>query len=180
MIKKKIVLANFIVIITIITLIFTVMPTYFDETIDKSVPKINYEKQKEIITIKDTNSNISSQLYDSVKNYNGKTSGILPAFAIVRCKWKLDKDGGARTIHFWVRGRGYHEIRWQIWDDHDGDGKWDIWGPDPPRSEEWFGLILPIRHYSSYSSWGGYEGKPNAMVKYWIDGKSFTKTFYSK
>jgi|GEM_PF-4775597 len=179
MIKKKIILATLLVFITTISLIFTILSSHSDEFFYQSTPESNDQKQSDIFTIKDTNKETSSEAYDSVKNHNQKSVSSLPAFAFVRCKWKLDRDGGARTIHFWVRGRGYHEIRWQIWDDYDGDGKWDSWGPEQPRSEEWTGLIIPIRHYSSYSDWNGYKGKPNVMVKYWMDGKSFTKTFHS-
>ena len=51
---------------------------------------------------------------------------ILPAIAIVRCRWKTKSyDAGERTIHFWVVGYGHHELEWDTLDDHDGDGDWD-------------------------------------------------------
>jgi len=108
----------------------------------------------------------------------GNTGGILPAFAIVRCRWKKIKDDeGVMTIHFWVRGRGRHVIEWQLWNDYDGDGNWDLWGPDPPVCKKWIALLFPIRHFSD-RVWSDSPGPPKVMVKYWLDGRSFTKTFY--
>ena len=99
--------------------------------------------------------------------------GAFPAKVFVWCKWKQYQDRGAgeRTIHFLVVSIGPHTLKWQIWDDHDGDGEWDWRGPFPPYEREW--LFFPAHHYIDYASWSGYVPepgcKPRTMVKYWID-----------
>jgi hypothetical protein len=151
-----------------------------DDTIDfASHDSVILKKQKEdeiSSDPKDSTNEDKKLLYDEPTIIS--RGGILPAFAIVRCRWKKIKDGDVeRTIHFWVRGRGRHVIEWQTWNDYDGDGEWDLWGPDPPVCKKWTALVFPIRHYSDRVSWSGYSGNPKIMIKYWLDGRAFTKTF---
>ncbi len=106
-----------------------------------------------------------------------KTQGILPAFAVVRCRWKIYDEGeGERTIHFWVFGYGGHELTWDTLDDFDGDGTWDL-GPGTPLHYEWFAFLIPLRHYDDCCYWDGYPGRAKVKVMYTVDDNSNTKTF---
>jgi len=178
--KIKILIATVLAIIVIVALLTLRIPsTNVEETIDITPFRIGRQKKENEMatTPLDPKKNEQTQL-DSpvVSNVRG---GILPAFAVVRCRWKKINDGtGERTIHFWVRGRGSHVLEWQTWDDYDGDGVWDNWGQTPPKHSEWITFLFPIRHFRDQVSWGGYPGQSRVMVKYWLDGKEFTKTFY--
>lgn len=116
---------------------------------------------------------------------NASNISILPAKVFVWCKWRQHQDRGAgeRTIHFLVIGFGHHVLEWQTWDDPNGDGEWDWWGPYPPNEREWF-MFFPLRHCTDFSSWSGYipaEGcKPRVKVVYWIDGIKHTAIFEPK
>ena len=130
-----------------------------------------------IKSIKDIETHQDVETEESPQN-----DGILPAFVIVWCKWEQqDKGAGERTIHFLVLGLGHHVLEWKTWDDHDGDGRWDLWGPDPPWHEEWTSLFFPIRHFTSWVGWSGCTPdpgkKPKVKVKYWLDGRCNEETF---
>jgi len=179
--KKKILVAGLLAVLMLIVPLTAVV-----ETINLTISGIEKQKEDKLPKQKedkvptksiDRTKDEQIRLYDSVKS-NDDVAGILPAFAIVRCRWKKIKDdAGERTIHFWIRGRGRHVLEWQTWDDYDGDGNWDLWGPFPPVHKKWIALLFPIRHFRDLVSWRGCPGQSRVMVKYWLDGKSFTKTF---
>jgi hypothetical protein len=111
------------------------------------------------------------------KRYDIENVGILPAVAIVRCKWEITSDSaGERTIHFWIFGFGRHKLLWDTLDDFDGDGIWDL-GPGSPWEYEWIAFFFPLRHFSDWASWSGFPGRAKVKVDYELDGNTFTKTF---
>ena len=176
--NMKKILVTFVIIIVALPAILL----YFDEinnvTIQKTKNEIGEKTPNETpieITEPEQNEEIIFQEDEKV----GKKRGILPAFAIVKSEWKLYEDSdtvGILTIHFWVRGRGRHTIAWQLWRDFDGDGNWDLWGPDTPFCKKWTALVFPIRHFRDILKCRS-EVHPKVLVKYWLDGKAFTKIF---
>ena len=172
---KKIVVTFVIIIVALPAILL-----YFGETnavtIQKTKNELDEKTPKETpfeITEPEQNEEIIFQESEKV----GEKRGILPAFAIVRSRWKKNEHGdagGVLNIHFWVRGRGRHTIAWQLWRDFDGDGNWDLWGPDTPVCKKWTALVFPIRHFRE-RVWSHYEFQPKVLVKYWLDGREFTK-----
>jgi len=122
--------------------------------------------------------NVENIIEENGRISGTETSGGLPVFAIVWCRWsKIHRNIVERKVHFLVRGRGYHKIEWQIYDDFDGDGAWDFKDSYYTKQRSWVGICLPFRHYTDWVQTKGYYGSSKVMVNYWIDGKEFTKTF---
>jgi hypothetical protein len=172
---KKILVTCVIIIVALSAILL-----YFDETNNVTIRKTKNEIDEKTpnetpIEITEPEKNEESIFEESEKV--GKKRGILPAFAIVKSEWKKISDTvGLLNIRFWVRGRGRHTIAWQLWSDFDGDGEWDLWGPDTPVCKKWTALFFPIRHFRDRLKCRS-QVHPKVLVKYWLDGKAFTKIF---
>ena len=131
-----------------------------------------------VLYIQELEQKLSKINHDPYPAENSNSFGILPAFPIVRCKWKVySNDEAERWVQFWILGWGRHELTWDTLDDHDGDGDWDL-GPGTPWHYEWFALMLPLRYYDDWCYWDGYPGRARVKVSYTVDDNSYTKTFY--
>lgn len=175
---KKILMALVVIIILLSTYLLYCNGSK-DTTFQGLKNKIDEETLIEISETKPAE-NEESIIEESNKISRVKNDGILPAFAFVWCRWNgyINKMtvNAERTIHFLVRGRGHHVLEWQTFDDFDGDGNWDLIDHYTTQ-KEWTCIFLPVRHYTDWAKATGYHGSSRVMVKYWVDGREFTKTF---
>ena len=128
-----------------------------------------------VLCMQELEQKLQSIDHDSSATDPASPAGILPAVAIVRCKWeRTSNDDAGRTIKFWLLGWGGHILNFHTYDDHDSDGEYET---HQSRHYEWFSLMIPLKSYDNYHSWGGYPGTAKVKVTYTLDGKSATKTF---
>ena len=139
-----------------------------DQTIDEDL----------VLRINALNDKLNKILTDPYLEEDATERGILPAVALVRCKWDIESDSkGKRYVHFWIIGYGSHSIEWDTKDDFDGDGTWDL-GPGSHWHYDWFAFLVPLRHYDEYAGWKGYSGRAKVQVWYKVDDNdASTKTF---
>lgn len=172
-------------IILSVVFLMLITPTVASKTLTTDTKEASTEKaEEEKIQIVEKEKKDFLEEKKPVEEYTeyefiplSNSNGILPGFALVRCRWKIYDEGEAeRTIHFWVFGWGSHEITWDTLDDHDGDGTWDL-GPGTPWHYEWFAFLFPLRHYDDWCYWDGYPGRAKVKVMYNVDDNSKTKTF---